>query len=85
MSRDCMDPLMICHNCGGRGHLAFECPSGRFMDRYPDSHPRSEMNVRGQRIKKEGVEVEVERRKESKEKCVRRRELRKRQRRNRRN
>jgi cellular nucleic acid-binding protein len=35
MSRDCMGPLMICHNCGGRGHLAYECPSGRFMDRYP--------------------------------------------------
>jgi cellular nucleic acid-binding protein len=35
MSRDCPGPLMICHNCGGRGHIAYECPSGRFMDRYP--------------------------------------------------
>lgn len=26
-------PMMICHNCGGRGHLAYECPSGRFLDR----------------------------------------------------
>lgn len=26
-------PLMICHNCGGRGHAAYECPSGRFFDR----------------------------------------------------
>ncbi|KAE8008601.1 hypothetical protein FH972_005098 [Carpinus fangiana] len=34
MSRDCMGPLMICHNCGGRGHLAYECPSGRIMDRF---------------------------------------------------
>ncbi|THU45773.1 hypothetical protein C4D60_Mb02t21520 [Musa balbisiana] len=32
-SRDCMGPLMICHNCGGWGHMAFECPSGRFLDR----------------------------------------------------
>ncbi|MQL93809.1 hypothetical protein Taro_026454 [Colocasia esculenta] len=32
-SRECMGPMMICHNCGGRGHLAFECPSGRFMER----------------------------------------------------
>jgi cellular nucleic acid-binding protein len=35
MSRDCRGPLLICHNCGGRGYIAYECPSGRFMDRYP--------------------------------------------------
>ncbi|GFY94969.1 zinc knuckle (CCHC-type) family protein [Actinidia rufa] len=36
MSRDCMIPvMMICNNCGGRGHHAYECPSGRFMDRFP--------------------------------------------------
>ena len=35
MSRDCMGTLMTCHNCGGRGHHAYECPSGRFLDRFP--------------------------------------------------
>ncbi|KAI5402384.1 hypothetical protein KIW84_050126 [Lathyrus oleraceus] len=41
MSRDCMGPLMICHNCGGRGHFAYERPSGRFVDRCPSDryHP----------------------------------------------
>ncbi|KZV53358.1 DNA-binding protein HEXBP-like [Dorcoceras hygrometricum] len=34
VSRDCIS-MAICHNCGGRGHMAFECPSVRFMDRYP--------------------------------------------------
>ncbi|KAK1283561.1 hypothetical protein QJS10_CPB21g00307 [Acorus calamus] len=35
MSRDCMGAITICHNCGGRGHFAYECPSGRLMDRGP--------------------------------------------------
>ncbi|GFY89728.1 zinc knuckle (CCHC-type) family protein [Actinidia rufa] len=35
ISRDCMVTLMTCHNCGGRGHHAYECPSGRFLDRFP--------------------------------------------------
>ncbi|XP_078445641.1 zinc knuckle (CCHC-type) family protein isoform X2 [Wolffia australiana] len=26
-------PVVICHNCGGRGHIAYECPSDRFFDR----------------------------------------------------
>lgn len=34
MSRDFVTPV-ICHMCGGRGHVAFECPSGRYLDRYP--------------------------------------------------
>ena len=25
--------MVLCHNCGGRGHLSYECPSGRFFDR----------------------------------------------------
>ncbi|WVZ57539.1 hypothetical protein U9M48_007912 [Paspalum notatum var. saurae] len=36
MSRDCMaGAFMICHNCGGRGHNAYECPSVSLMDRVP--------------------------------------------------
>lgn len=35
ISRDCMGPITICHNCGGRGHFAYECPSGRFVGRGP--------------------------------------------------
>lgn len=35
MARDCMGAFMICHNCGGRGHFAYECPSGRLFDRGP--------------------------------------------------
>lgn len=30
-----MGAFTICRNCGGRGHMAYECPSGRFMDRFP--------------------------------------------------
>ncbi|KAJ0242664.1 hypothetical protein HA466_0206060 [Hirschfeldia incana] len=25
--------MIICHNCGGRGHMAYECPSARIADR----------------------------------------------------
>jgi cellular nucleic acid-binding protein len=36
MSRDCMGgAFMICQNCGGRGHMAYECPSERLVDRFP--------------------------------------------------
>lgn len=30
-SRECMG-IMICRNYGSRGHVAFECPSGRYME-----------------------------------------------------
>lgn len=33
MSRDCVGPMIICYNCGGRGHRAVGCPSGRIADR----------------------------------------------------
>ncbi|KAL9269188.1 Cellular nucleic acid-binding protein-like protein, partial [Drosera capensis] len=33
MSRDGMSGTVICHNYGERGHMAFACPSARFMDR----------------------------------------------------
>ncbi|KAF9599474.1 hypothetical protein IFM89_038568 [Coptis chinensis] len=32
MIRDCMGGLMICHNCGGCGHMAYDCLSGRLME-----------------------------------------------------
>ncbi|KAF9606239.1 hypothetical protein IFM89_024060 [Coptis chinensis] len=32
MSRDCTGGLMICHNCGGCGHMAYDCLSGRLME-----------------------------------------------------
>jgi len=35
MSRDRegVSAMIICHNCGGRGHRAYECPSARVADR----------------------------------------------------
>ncbi|KAF9596325.1 hypothetical protein IFM89_008851, partial [Coptis chinensis] len=32
ISRDCVG-IAICHNCGRRGHQAYECRSGRMLDR----------------------------------------------------
>ncbi|KAH0897917.1 hypothetical protein HID58_047485 [Brassica napus] len=29
MGRDGAGSMIICHNCGGRGHMAYECPSAR--------------------------------------------------------
>jgi cellular nucleic acid-binding protein len=32
ISRNCM-ATVICDTCGGRGHMAYECPSARVFDR----------------------------------------------------
>lgn len=33
IGRDGVGSTIICHNCGGRGHMAYECPSARVADR----------------------------------------------------
>ncbi|CAH2067430.1 unnamed protein product [Thlaspi arvense] len=33
IGRDGVGSIIICHNCGGRGHMAYECPSARIVDR----------------------------------------------------
>lgn len=33
IGREGVGAIIICHNCGGRGHMAYECPSARVADR----------------------------------------------------